>query len=79
MHTKAPVFTRNALRSRWYGPYIVKEVFPHGAVTIQEDEESGASFKVNGKRLKPYITPKDHDGYLLETATLIEPVYDSYL
>ncbi|KAI3770488.1 hypothetical protein L6452_01622 [Arctium lappa] len=64
------------LRSRWYGPYIVQEVFPHGAVTIQ-DEKGGASFKVNGQRLKPYITPRDHDGYILETTALVEPVYDS--
>ncbi|KAM2693038.1 hypothetical protein EV2_007258 [Malus domestica] len=33
------------LRSKWIGPFVVTNVFPHGAV--QE-------FKVNGHRLKPY-------------------------
>ena len=43
------------LRSRWDGPYIVKEVFPHGAVTLF-DPQTGGTFKVNGQRLKPYIS-----------------------
>ena len=41
------------LKSRWSGPFIVKTVFPHGAVEIfykSPDE----SFKVNGQRLKIY-------------------------
>ena len=42
------------LRSRWDGPYIVNQVFPHGAVKIY-DPRSGNFFKVNGQRLKPYI------------------------
>ena len=35
------------LRSRWTGPYIVKEVFSHGAVEIK-NPSNGATFKVNG-------------------------------
>ena len=42
------------LRSRWSGPFIVKEVFPHGAVELI-DEKGGNTFKVNGHRLKPYL------------------------
>ena len=38
------------LKSRWTGPYVVKMVYPYGAVGIAKDEE--ASFKVNGQRLK---------------------------
>ncbi|KAK8696927.1 hypothetical protein V6N13_113097 [Hibiscus sabdariffa] len=40
------------LRSKWHGPFTVTEVFPHGAVELQND--SGQRFKVNGQRLKPY-------------------------
>ena len=42
------------LKSRWIGPYRVKQIFPHGAVEI-EDRGGRNSFKVNGQRLKPYI------------------------
>ncbi|XP_020418036.1 uncharacterized protein LOC109948741 [Prunus persica] len=41
------------LRSRWYGPFVVINVFPHGAVEIQNDK-TGNIFKVNGHCLKPY-------------------------
>ncbi|KAI3730652.1 hypothetical protein L1987_61824 [Smallanthus sonchifolius] len=42
------------LKSKWTGPYVVKEVFPHGAVELY-DEASGGSWKVNGHRLKHYL------------------------
>ncbi|KAL6320480.1 hypothetical protein AAG906_007559 [Vitis piasezkii] len=42
------------LRSRWNGPYVVKEVFPYGTVTIQ-NPRIGNEFKVNGQRLKHFI------------------------
>jgi len=42
------------LKSRWSGPFVVKEVFPHGAITL-EDHESKREFKVNCQRLKPYF------------------------
>ncbi|CAJ2674991.1 unnamed protein product [Trifolium pratense] len=42
------------LRSRWSGPFVVKEVFPHGAVEIFTPGEEDRSFKVNGQRLKIY-------------------------
>ncbi|KAI3732773.1 hypothetical protein L1987_63981 [Smallanthus sonchifolius] len=41
------------LKSRWTGPYTVKEVFPYGTVEIEH--EDGRIFKVKGHRLKPYI------------------------
>ncbi|KAI3773935.1 hypothetical protein L1987_48474 [Smallanthus sonchifolius] len=41
------------LKSRWTGPYTVREVFPYGTVKIEH--EDGRIFKVNGHRLKPYI------------------------
>ena len=39
------------LRSRWLGPFIVINVFPHGAVEIKS-EATNKVFKVNGHRLK---------------------------
>nr|CAN80656.1 hypothetical protein VITISV_037275 [Vitis vinifera] len=42
------------LRSRWNEPYVVKEVFPYGTVTIR-NPRTGNEFKVNGQRLKHFI------------------------
>ena len=42
------------LRSRWLGPFKVLQVFPHGAVEI-ENVRNGTVFKVNGQRLKQYL------------------------
>ncbi|XP_020409874.1 uncharacterized protein LOC109946451 [Prunus persica] len=59
------------LKSRWTGPYLVTQVFPHGAVQIT-NEDKGNTFKVNGRRLKPYVeTPFD---IAAESLTLKEPV-----
>ena len=41
------------LKSRWTGPFRVKEVFPHGAIEVQ-NLRTGDTFKVNGHRVKPY-------------------------
>ena len=43
------------LRSRWDGPYMVVESFDNGSMLIS-DPKSGKQFKVNGHRLKPYLT-----------------------
>ncbi|XP_022031195.1 uncharacterized protein LOC110932146 [Helianthus annuus] len=42
------------LKSKWTGPYVVKEVFPHGAIELY-NKESDESWKVNGHRLKHYL------------------------
>ncbi|CAN6542446.1 unnamed protein product [Malus baccata var. baccata] len=41
------------LRSRWIGPFVITDVFPHGAVQVRSFK-TGQEFKVNGHRLKPY-------------------------
>ena len=41
------------LRSRWIGPFVITDIFPHGAIQIQS-LKTGQEFKVNGHRLKPY-------------------------
>ncbi|XP_076947743.1 uncharacterized protein LOC143619779 [Bidens hawaiensis] len=38
-------YKERILRSRWGGPYMVKEVFPHGAVEVRDVD--GSSWKVN--------------------------------
>ena len=43
------------LKTRWSGPFIVRTVFPHGAVLIA-DPKNNTEFKVNGQRLKPFLT-----------------------
>jgi hypothetical protein len=42
------------LRTRWDGPYIVKEVFDYRALVI-EDPRDGRILKVNDQRLRPYL------------------------
>ncbi|CAN6586227.1 unnamed protein product [Malus baccata var. baccata] len=41
------------LRSRWIGPFVITDGFPHGAVQVRS-YKTGQEFKVNGHRLKPY-------------------------
>ena len=58
------------LRSRWTGPFLVKKVFSHGAVEI-ENPSNGVIFKINGQRLKPFLKlPKES---IDETMVLYEP------
>ena len=45
------------LRSRWDGPYMVVESFENGSLLIS-DPKSEKQFKVNGHRLKAYLTAK---------------------
>ena len=61
------------LRSRWTGPFIVKVVYPYGAVEI-ENPDNGHSFKVNGQRLKPFLehfNPQEH------SEDLVDPLYQN--
>ncbi|KAH9726990.1 hypothetical protein KPL70_008483 [Citrus sinensis] len=51
-HSKLKLFP-GKLRSRWVGPFIVTNVFPHGAVEIRSPI-SNKAFKVNGHHLKPF-------------------------
>ncbi|XP_024010625.1 uncharacterized protein LOC112086099 [Eutrema salsugineum] len=41
------------LKSRWSGPFKIKEVLPYGAVVLWNLQ--GGDFTVNGQRLKPYL------------------------
>ena len=61
------------LRSRWTGPgpFIVKVVYPYGAVEI-ENPDTEKSFKVNGQRLKPFL---EHFNLQENSEDLVDPLY----
>ena len=60
------------LKSRWTGPFLVRTVFPHGAIEI-ENPKDGSTLKVNGQRLKPFLElPNDREEELM---ILHEPHY----
>ena len=47
------------LKSRWSGPFLVKKVFPYGAIDVWNEEHG--TFKVNGQRLKHYLAGEQLD------------------
>ena len=51
----SPSFSREAEVQMGWTPFIVHRVFPHGAIDLL-DPRTGSIFKVNGQRLKPYIS-----------------------
>ena len=59
------------LRSRWTGPFVVKVVYPYGAVEI-ENPENGKSFKFNGQHLKPFL---EHFDRQESSEDLVDPLY----
>ncbi|XP_016173146.1 uncharacterized protein LOC107615609 [Arachis ipaensis] len=60
-------FMPGKLRSRWDGPFKVKEVKPYRVVKLFHPQ-SGVTFKVNGYRVKKYHghkSPKELEVFLL--------------
>ena len=60
------------LKPRWDGPFIVREVFNHGAIVV-EDPRDARILKINGQRLKPFlggVIPEE------ETMSLEIPAYE---
>nr|XP_027124163.1 uncharacterized protein LOC113740845 [Coffea arabica] len=70
-HSRLKLFP-GKLRSRWIGPFIVTNVFPHGAVEIQS-LHTDKIFKVNGHRLKPFYEGFEVNN--VEEVTLAVPEY----
>ncbi|CAN6543394.1 unnamed protein product [Malus baccata var. baccata] len=64
------------LRSKWVGPFIVTNVFPHGAVQIKS-LRTQQEFKVNGHRLKPYY--ETFEEHVVEEGTFQHNDEDSVL
>ena len=63
------------LRFWWTGPFVVKVVYPYGAVEI-ENPENGKSFKVNGECLKPFL---EHFDRQESSEDLVDPLYQDTL
>ena len=42
------------LKSRWIGPFIVRQAYPNGSIDLLNPNDSRV-FKVNGQRVKPYV------------------------
>ena len=58
-HSRLHIFT-GKLKSHWLGPFTVHTISPHGAIIIV-DLKSGEKMKVNGQRLKPFLTTESQD------------------
>ena len=58
-------------RSRWTGPFVVKVVYPYGAVEI-ENRGNGKSFKVNGQCLNPFLENFDRQE---SNEDLVDPLH----
>ncbi|XP_044471331.1 uncharacterized protein LOC123200247 [Mangifera indica] len=68
-HSKLKLFP-GKLRSRWISPFVVTNVFSHGAVEIQSTS-TNKNFKVNRHRLKPYY--EGFQAYNVEEISLAPP------
>ena len=51
-NSRLPLFP-GKLKSKWTGPYLITQLFPHGAVELENKE--GVRFKLNGQRIKIYL------------------------
>jgi hypothetical protein len=59
------------LKSWWTGPFIIRTVFSHWAIEI-EDPKNGNIFKVNGQRVKPFFQLRSSE---IEATLLEDPIY----
>jgi hypothetical protein len=64
-------FFPGKLKSWWTGPFIIRTLFSHGAIEI-EDPKNGNLFKVNGQRVKPFLELRSSE---IEATLLKDPVY----
>ena len=58
------------LKSKWTGPYLITQVFPHGAVELKAKE--GVQFKMNRDRIKLYFGHKASGNEAIEAYHLDE-------
>ncbi|RDX98376.1 hypothetical protein CR513_18719, partial [Mucuna pruriens] len=60
------------LRSKWDGPFVIINIFPHGVVQLK-NEHTNSTFQVNGHQIKPFHegpVPTTND---MEFISLVEP------
>ena len=58
------------LKSKWTGPYLIIQVFPHGAVQLEDKE--GVRFKRNRDRIKLYFKHRASGNEVIEAYHLDE-------
>ena len=58
------------LKSKWTGPYLITQVFPHGAVELKAKEV--VRFKENRDRIKLYFGHKASGNKVIEACHLDE-------
>ena len=58
------------LKSKWTGPYLVTQLFPHGVVELETKE--GVRFKVNGQCIKIYFGHTESVNEVIEAYHLVE-------
>ena len=58
------------LNSKWTGPYMITQVFPHGAVELKAKEE--VRFNMNRDTIKLYFGPKTSGNEVIEAYHLDE-------
>ena len=58
------------LKSKWTGPYLVTQLFPHGVVELETKE--GVRFKVNEQRIKIYFGHAESANEVIEAYHLDE-------
>ena len=58
------------LKSKWTGPYLITQVFPHKEVELKTKE--GVWFKVNRERIKLYFVHKASRNNVIEASHLDE-------
>ena len=58
------------LKSKWTDPYLITQVFPHGAVELKAKE--GVRFKRNRDRIKLYFGHKASGNKVIEKNHLDE-------
>ena len=58
------------LKSKWTGPYLVTQLFPHGEVQLETKEV--VRFKVNGQRIKIYFEHAESENEVIEAYNLDE-------
>ena len=63
-------FLPGKLKSKWTGPYLITQVFPHGAVELKTKE--GVRFKMNRDRIKLYFGHKASGNEVIEAYHLDE-------
>ncbi|XP_028215036.1 uncharacterized protein LOC114397120 [Glycine soja] len=61
------------LRSRWDGPFVITNVFPHGAVEIK-NEVTDKVFKVNSHQLKLFHESPQVEEEFMEDLSLVLPI-----